>query len=339
MTSRMRAKGISAEFCERIFKQIRGFGEYGFPESHAASFALISYAMSYLKCHYPAEFTCALLNAQPLGFYTPATIIEDAKRHGVKILPVDTAASSWDCTLEPVAGSTTDFAVRIGLRYVKGLGETDAQAIAAAGRTQDTLDDFVEASGLDQGDLASLARSGALDGKANTRRSALWGVRRLAGPTLPLPLPDPEPLPTFDPLTTAEEIAWDYDTTGLSPIGHPLESLRPALRALGLPDARTVVRMPNGRRVKYAGAVICRQRPATASGVVFMTLEDETGLVNVVLWRKVFDEYPVLARTASLLGIAGTLQVEQGVVHLVAERLFVPKIPAPLAPTVSRDFH
>jgi error-prone DNA polymerase len=325
LVTRMQEKGIAQEFAERVFAQIRGFGEYGFPESHAASFALISYATAWLRCHYPVEFTCALLNAQPMGFYSPATIVDDAKRHGVTVRPVDAERSEWDCTLERLPASTggdgLGFALRMGLRWVKGLGEKDGAALRA-GELHD------------QGALGALAEAGAF---GDDRRGALWRVRghdrpRDAG----LPFSD-EPAPRFARLGAVEEIAWDYRTTGHSPRAHPLLPLRALLAAQGLPTAQDVAEMPNGRRVRYAGLVICRQRPRTASGVTFMTMEDETGFVNVVIWARVFDDHAVLVRTASFLGVSGKLQVEQGVVHLVAEKMWEPALDAPRAP--SRDFH
>ncbi|MBI2460984.1 MAG: error-prone DNA polymerase [Candidatus Rokubacteria bacterium] len=309
--------------------------------SHAASFALIAYATAWLKCHYPAEFTCALLNAQPMGFYAPATVVEDAKRHGVRVLPVDAPRSAWDCTLEPCADSATGTAVRMGLRYVKGLGTSDWTRIEAARQAVPfaSLADFVRRTGLDEGALAALAEAGAFEGLGLDRRSALWDVRglvRLRG--MSLPLGRPEAAPGFEPLSDAEQIAWDYRRTAHSPRGHPLASVRGDLLAQGLPDARTVASLPHGQRVRYAGLVICRQQPANGAGVVFMTLEDETGFVNVVLWERVFERYAVLAKTARLLGVTGTLEVEQGVVHLVAERLWTPRVLQPES-APSRDFH
>jgi len=351
LISRMQQKGIAPEFAERVFEQIRGFGEYGFPESHAASFALIAYATAWLKCRYPTEFTCALLNAQPMGFYAPATIVEDAKRHAVIVQPVDVQESYWDCTLEPCPKSaglpvptrqTGDFALRMGLRYVKGLGTGDWKRINAARRTSPfrSLADFVRRTGLDEGVLSALAEAGALESFGLSRRTALWEVRRLARTrSQALPLRAREPNPAFDPLSAFEEVTWDYRRTSHSPRRHPLESLRKELRARGFPDARSITSMRNGERVRYAGLVICRQRPGTAGGVVFMTLEDETGFVNIVLWERVFERYSVLAKTARFLGVTGTLQVEQGVVHIVAEKLWIPEVNPDVVSAPSRNFH
>jgi DNA polymerase-3 subunit alpha len=310
--------------------------------SHAASFALIAYATAWLKRHYPAEFTCALLNAQPMGFYSPATIVEDTRRHGVIVRPVDVRESAWDCTLEPCHGSAGGFAVRMGLRYVKGLGASDWRGIEAARYASPfaSLADFVRRSRLDEGALTALAEAGAFEGFDIDRREALWEVRGLVRTRVAsLPLTVRERTPAFDPLSDFEEIAWDYRRASHSPRGHPLAPLREELNARGLPDARTVASMRHGERVRYVGLVICRQRPGTAGGVVFMTLEDETGFVNVVLWARVFSRYAVLAKTAMFLGVTGTLQVEQGVVHLVAEKLWVPRVRCQPANAGSRDFH
>jgi error-prone DNA polymerase len=330
---RMVQKGIGVEFAERVFQQIRGFGEYGFPESHAASFALLAYLTAYLKRHHLPEFTCALLNAQPMGFYSPATIVEDARRHELEVRPVCVMRSDWDCGLEP------GLALRMGLRYVKGLGEADGRRIVAA-RPFASLDDFVRRAGLPKGTLETLAEAGALEGFGATRRHALWGVRGLArGQHDPLPVVPAEATPELPALGPLDTILWDYRTTAHSARGHPLGPLRSELRRQGLPEARAVVAMPDGKRLRYAGLVICRQRPGTASGVLFMTLEDETGLVNVVVWPKVFDRFALLVKTAPFLGVSGRLQVEQGVVHLIADELWSPQVSRPPPTTASRDFH
>ena len=342
LITRMQAKGIAVEFAERVFEQIRGFGEYGFPESHAASFALIAYATAWLKCHYPTEFACSLLNAQPMGFYMPATIVEDAKRHHVIVRSIDVQVSDWHCTLEPCPESAGGFAVRMGLRYVKGLGEGEWERIVRARAVAAfvSLDDFARRTGLDEGSLSAIAEAGAFDSFQVDRRTALWDVRRLARTQKEsLSLPARERQPGFTPLSDFEEVSWDYRRTSHSARRHPLEPMRASLIRRGLPDARTVAAMPNGAKVHYAGLVICRQRPGTAGGVVFMTLEDETGFVNVVVWENVFQRYPVLAKTVSFLGITGELQTEDGVVHLVAEELWEPRLELTPASAPSRDFH
>ena len=389
LVTRMMAKGIAREFAERVFDQIRGFGDYGFPESHAASFALIAYATSWLRCHYPEVFVCSLLNAQPMGFYTPATIVEDAIRHGVEMRPIDVTASAWDCTLEPLGtlvsrpagrapgrssgrargraggdrvwpghGAATRgrdatapdgmpvspaYAVRMGLRYVKSLSEErDWRRIEAARaeRSFASMEDFTRRTRLDARIVRRLAEAGAFAWFEGKRRSALWKALDLGRmPASPLPLAPREPRPDFEPLGEFETIAWDYRFSAHSTRGHPLAPLRDALTSRKLPDARTVAAMPNGCRVRYAGIVICRQRPATASSVTFMTLEDETGFVNVVVWKRVFDEHAVLVRTASFLGVTGKLQSEAGVVHIVVDALWAPEIAVRPPSAGSRDFH
>lgn len=338
LISAMTAKGIAAEFAERVFEQIRGFGEYGFPESHAASFALIAYATAWLRCHYPAEFACALLNAQPMGFYSPATIVGDARRHGVEVRPIDVGQSHWECTLEPGG------AVRMGLCFIKGMSRSAGARIEAARARAPfaSLADFVRRTGLDEGTQTRLAEAGALAAFSHDRRDALWQVRgfqRAKDDTLPV-VAD-EAVPRFERLDALEEVLWDHRSSLHSTRGHPLEPLRAVLRAQNLPDARTLQRMRHGQRTRYAGLVICRQRPSTASGVTFMTLEDETGFVNVVLWKQVFEDHAPLVKTAAFLGISGRLQVEQGIVHLVAEALWSPRVEgvAPVPPGAgSRDF-
>jgi len=345
LVSRMTAKGIAPEFADRIFKQICGFGEYGFPESHAASFALISYAAAYLRRHYPAEFTCALLNAQPMGFYSIATIVEDAKRQGVEVRPADAQRSEWDCTLEEITradATERQFAVRMGLRFVKDVGEENGKQIVAARATAPftSLGDVARRSGLNERALAAMAEAGVFDTLDLSRRSALWEVPgAVRDAHLPLPFSGKVDAPVFPSLEEAEMIAWDYRTSSHSTRGHPLAALRPALRAQGIPDAQTVRTFPSGTRVRYAGLVICRQRPQTASDVTFMTLEDETGFVNLVIWDQVFQSFSVLVRTAYWLGVTGIIEAKDGVVHVIAQRLWVPLGVGVPEHIKSRDFH
>jgi error-prone DNA polymerase len=342
LIARMTKKGIAVEFAERVFEQIRGFGEYGFPESHAASFALIAYATSWLKCHYPASYLCAMLNAQPMGFYSPATLVEDAKRHDVAIHPIAIQHSAWDCTLEHCGNGPEGFAVRMGLRYVKGLGEQNSRRIMAARETGSfaSLTDFAARTALDHAALTRLAESGALHCFNTSRRDALWdalGIAPDTAHTLALPADEPETL--FPDLSAFEDIAWDYTYTNHSARGHPLAPLRQDLAAQHLPDAATLRTYTDKKRVRYAGLVICRQRPGTAKGVIFMTLEDETGFVNLVLWENIFRKYETIAKTQSFLGVTGKLQVQSGVTHLVAEQLWAPDLATHPNNVQSRDFH
>ena len=350
LIARMAAKGIAREFAERVFEQIRGFGEYGFPESHAASFALIAYATSYLRRHYLAEFTAALLDAQPMGFYAPATVVGDAQRHGLEVRPIDVNASAWDSTLEATGrafAGEDELALRMGLRWVRGLALADGDRIVTARRAGAfaSLGDFVRRVRLDERAYSLLAEAGALGALVDERRDALWQVRGWAkrqDDSLALGGADGRvdgDDVALAPLSRMETIMWDYQASDHSTRGHPLEPLRAWMRAQRWPSARVVQRGRDGARLDYVGVVICRQRPGTAAGVTFMTLEDETGFVNVVVWKQVFDEHAVVARSATLLGVSGCLQVQESVVHLVAEKLWIPSMPRPVAAPASRDFH
>lgn len=375
LVSRMTAKGIEPEFAIRVFEQIRGFGEYGFPESHAASFALISYATAYLRCHYPAEFTCGLLNAQPMGFYMPSTIVTGAKRMGVEVRPVDVTRSEWDCTLEeyhrpgsgqePLQAFTTPThaaashsvlcsnpspsshgggpgrGLRMGLRYVKGLSRDAGEKILLASRERpfESLADFARRTGLNSDAMARLSEAGAFRAFDISRRAALWKSRGLArerGDTLQMERN--VPVPSFEVLGPFDTIAWDYRAAHHSTSGHPLAPLRDQLNSMNLPDARRLSYMKHESNVRYAGMVICRQRPSTASGVVFMTLEDETGFVNLVCWKDVFARHEVMARTSPFLGVTGELQIQDGVTHLIVKSMWRPQLELHPESTGSRDF-
>ena len=352
LVGRMEQKGIAREFAERVFEQIRGFGEYGFPESHAASFALIAYATSWLRKHYLAEFTCALLNAQPMGFYAPATIVGDAQRHGLAVRPIDVTQSAWDCTLEQTDDSF-EFAVRMGLRWVKGVQLADGHRIARAraDRPFASIEDFVRRTHVASRTHTALAQAGALRELAGPagagldgleRRDALWQVSGWVvrqTDSLAVGASRDDTSVAFDPLSKLDEILWDHAASDHSTLGHPLAPLRGELQAQRWPDARTVSRGRDGQRIEYVGIVICRQQPGTASGVVFMTLEDETGFVNLVVWQQVFARYAQVIRTTSLLGITGRLQVQDGLVHLIAEHVWLPRLSRPVADVRSRDFH
>ncbi len=351
LVSRMTAKGIAAEFAERVFQQIKGFGEYGFPESHAASFALIAYATAWLKCHHPEVFACSLLNAQPMGFYSGGTIVEDARRHGIAVLPVDVTVSAADCTLEEVPAGDgppprrRPLGVRMGLRWVQGLRSAGIAALVTARRERlfVSISDLARRTRLADDELKALARADAFAAFAPERRQALWAVHGLSRRDPPgqllLPLDDPAPAPRLPALSELEEVNWDWSSSGHSTRAHLLEPLRAVLRERGWPTAAELNTRPHGRRADYVGVVICRQRPHTAKGVTFMTLEDETGFVNLVLWAQVWDEFKVLAKTLALMGVSGRIQSEDSVVHLVADRIWEPRLEALPAGVRSRDFH
>jgi error-prone DNA polymerase len=347
----MVAKGIEPEFAERVFGQILGFGEYGFPESHAASFALIAYATAYVKHHYPVVFACALLNAWPFGFYSPATVIDDSKRHGVKFLPMDILRSDWDCTLERPNGAEDAVlgervlpyhAVRIGLRYLKGMGQGDWERIRAwrAGGRTSSLSEFTSLCRLPSDSMERLAEVGAFDCLGKERREALWGVLDQAEHPTTMLVGDFEDAPQFRSLSAGEEITWDYLASDQSPRGHVMEQFRPLLARQGLPDAAEVSRLEHGRQVSLVGCAICRQMPGTAAGVLFMTLEDESGFANLVVWEKVFREFRTMILTNWLLGVTGRLQVAEGVVHVIAESFWKPEFgeEAPRSGASSHDF-
>jgi error-prone DNA polymerase len=331
----MLERGYRREFADAIYRQILGFGEYGFPESHSASFALLVYVSAWLKRHHPAAFCAALLNSQPMGFYAPAQLVQDARRHGVEVRAPDVSVSAWDCTLESGA-------LRLGLRMVGGLAEAAAARIVAA-RAQAafaSVEDLARRAGLDRRDLRCLAAGGALAILAGHRRQAHWaaaGVRRDEGVLREAPLQEAVlPLP---PPGEGEDIVADYASLGLTLGRHPLALLRARLQGLGWMPAAAVHARGHGSRVRAAGLVTCRQRPDTASGVIFVTLEDETGCVNVVVWRDVAERQRRALLTARLLAVDGWIERDGEVVHLIARRLedrsaLLGRLLAP-----SRDFH
>ena len=309
--------------------------------SHAASFALIAYATCWMRKHYLPEFTASLLNAQPMGFYSPATIVGDARRHGLEIRPIDVQESSWECTLEE-ATEPFRFAVRMGLRWVKGIQIGEANQIIEARHAKrfESIEDFVRRSRVPARIHEALAETGALGGLIRERRDALWQVAGwVRRQDEPLDLGGDVHAVSFKALTKLDEIFWDYSSSDHSTRGHPLQPLRGELRAKGWPDARTLNRGRDGQRAEYVGIVICRQQPGTAAGVVFMTLEDETGFVNLVVWAQVFAEFATIIKTTSLLGVTGRLQVQEGIVHLICERVWHPELSRPVVEVESRDFH
>jgi error-prone DNA polymerase len=339
----MTGRGISGAAQEEIVRSITSFALYGFPESHSASFALIVYASAYLKRYHPAAFACALLNSQPMGFYPPRTIVEDAMRHGVAVRPIDVQSSEWDCTLEAYqsAAGESRQALRLGMRLVKGLGESPARAIFEVREKQGpftSLHDLQERAMLHRDALEALAGAAALrsvdivnglscDGSskyARSRRLDLFAVRGLA-PSVDDLLWELEPndlddvsLPEASPL---EEVIADYQAAGLSLRGHPIGLIRDRLDRLGVLRARDLLDTPSGGEIAVAGIVLARQRPATASGVVFMSLEDETGMSNIVVWPRVFDRYRRAAAGAATLLVKGKLERAGLVVNLVASEI------------------
>jgi len=322
----MQRHGYSAEFADALYRQILGFGEYGFPESHAASFALLVYVSSWLKCHHPAAFCAALLNSQPMGFYAPAQLVQDARRHGVEIRPADVNLSEWDCTLEGAA-------MRLGLRMVGGLAEAAGKKIAA-GKPYMSVHEL----DLDRKNLRALAAAGALQSLAGHRRRAHWAAAGAAR-RAPLDVASAETLPELVAPGEGAEIVADYASLGLTLGRHPLALLRRQLRRLRLSDSAALRELPHGAQAAVAGLVTCRQRPDTASGVVFVTLEDESGNVNVVVWNRLVERQRRELLGARLLGVHGRIERDGEVVHLVAHRLVDHS--ALLGPliTASRDFH
>jgi error-prone DNA polymerase len=327
--------GYSEEFAANIFRQICGFGEYGFPESHSASFALLAYVSAWLKYYEPAAFLAAILNSQPMGFYSPSVLVQDAQRHGVEVRPVDVTRSDFDCTLESRA-------VRLGLRLVKGLSDAGAQRIEAARRERPFLDvqDLARRAALNRRDLANLAQAGALQRLAGHRRNAHWLVAGAgAMPELLANAPVQETLPFLEAPKEAEEIVADYRSLGLTLGRHPLALLRKRLARMRLSTAVELKAMPNGRPARTAGIVTCRQRPGTAQGVVFVTIEDETGYTNVVVWNDLVERQRKELLSSRLLGVEGYMQIEGEVVHLVARRLVDHSALLGRLLTESRDFH
>ena len=319
----MRERGYNETFARQIFQQILGFGEYGFPESHSASFALLVYVSAWLKCHEPAAFTCALLNSQPMGFYSASQLVQDAQRHGVAVRPIDINHSAWDCSLE--TDETGAAALRLGLRMVKGLSDDAGQRIVAERASGDyrQVQALLERTGLDRRELGVLASSGALRPLSGDSHRARWAV---AGAEKPMPLfPSMaryEPAPLLQKPTEGQNIVADYRSTGLTLERHPVCLLRRHLDRYRYVQAQALPALDDGHAVNVAGLVITKQRPGTASGVVFVTLEDETGQVNLVLWKQVAEQYRAELLNARLLGVAGKLQIEGQVIHVVARRLF-----------------
>ncbi|TCK96983.1 error-prone DNA polymerase [Paraburkholderia sp. BL9I2N2] len=319
----MQERGYDLAFAESIFEQIKGFGEYGFPESHAASFALLVYASSWLKCHEPEAFLAAMLNSQPMGFYSPSQLVQDAQRHDVRVLPVDVAISGWDSSLEHGAGATRP-AVRLGLSLLRGMKDGAAERIdnARAVRPFESVSDLARRAQLDRKDLHVLADANALASLAGNRREALWqSVAAVPDKDMLAIASTQDETPELGAPSEEHDIVADYRSVGLTLGRHPLELLRPQLLENRLMPASTLRTYRHGRLARGCGLVTVRQRPGTAKGVLFVTLEDETGNVNVIVWPSLFERQRKEALGASLLAVYGTWQCEGEVRHLVAQRL------------------
>ena len=341
----MRNNGYDEQFARQIYQQILGFGEYGFPESHSASFALLVYVSSWLKHHEPAAFTCALLNSQPMGFYSPSQLTQDLRRHGVTILPADATVSEWECMLEEFENPPHPEgqpALRLGLCLVKGLSQAGGERLVAARRAQAFADagDLARRAKLNAHDMQALAAAGALAGLSGHRRHALWdvaGVERMPA------LLDAAPIEEAQPLLAApsegENIVADYANLGLTLGRHPVALLRERLQRQRMFTAAELKALPHGRLARVTGLVTGRQRPGTASGVTFVTLEDETGMVNVIVWRDLAERQRKELLRSSLLTVYGTLEREGEVVHLIAARLRDQTALLGNLATRSRDFH
>ena len=362
MVGRMVDRGYDPEFAQRCFNQIKGFGDYGFPESHAAAFAHLAYVSAWLKCHHPAAFAAALLNSQPMGFYAPAQIVRDARDHGVIVLPVDVNISEWDNMLEPCDGA---FALRLGLRQVEGLSKPLAERIKAArDAPYADLANLKARAGLDARAIRLIAAADGLRSMGLDRRAGLWQARALRdAPDLPLfgaRDEGAEPAVALPAMPLCEHVTADYQTLRLSLKAHPMAFLRRSLAAQGYASAADLAALPNRGRLRMAGIVLVRQRPGSANGTCFVTLEDETGVANLVIWEKTFARFRKVVMTARLLEVHGQLQRAEGVTHIVAHWLGdrsdallrlagepCPALPAPRAGhprqvrilPKSRDFH
>jgi error-prone DNA polymerase len=341
----MRERGYAEEFARRIFQQILGFGEYGFPESHAASFALLVYVSAWLKRHEPAAFAAALINSQPMGFYAPSQIVQDARRHGVEVRPVDVRASQWDCTLEPRDDGSSDPALRLGLRLVKGLAQEAGQRLVEArarchGAAFAGAQQLAEQACLDRRTMGCLAAAGALFGMGGNRHRAAWQVAGLEE-GLPL-MPEvriAEGIPLLRAPREGEDIVADYVHTGLTLRRHPVALLRESLAARGFVDSARLRELPQDSAVRIAGLVITRQRPGSAEGVTFVTLEDEHGSINLIVWRDVAERQRQALIGSRLMGVAGKLQRQGEVMHVIVHRLVDLSRWLGRLRSASRDFH
>ncbi|MBB2164642.1 error-prone DNA polymerase [Gluconacetobacter sp. 1b LMG 1731] len=323
----MRENGYPEEFAERIYQQLEGFGSYGFPESHAASFAILAYSSSWMKCRHPDVFLASLLNSQPMGFYAPSQLVRDAQAHGVEVRPICVNRSRWDATLEGPERANGLFAVRLGMNLVKGLANEDAARIVAArgNRPFSSIDDLWRRSGVKAAALTHLAEADAFrPGFGLARREALWAIKALRDEPLPLfaaaaiTREAEEPDVLLQPMRAGAEVARDYNRVGLTLRDHPVAFLRDDLRREGILSCRDAIGAKDGKRMTAAGIVLVRQRPGSSKGVVFMTLEDETATLNVIVWADVFEKFRPVVLSASMVAVKGRLQKEGEVIHLIA---------------------
>jgi error-prone DNA polymerase len=327
----MVARGYEQDFAERTFRQLEGFGSYGFPESHAASFARIAYASAWLKCHHPEAFCAALLNSQPMGFYAPAQVVRDAREHGVEVRPVCVNASRWDCMLEDGQGSR--LAVRLGLRMVKGLNNADAARLVAhrGAEPYRGIEEVWRRADTPPAALERLAEADGFGGLGLDRRRALWEVRGLADAALPLfaaagrdRMPEPEIVEapvSLAAMREGQQVVEDYRSTGLTLRRHPLSFLRRDLAAMGMVTCGDLAFIRDCKRIQLAGLVLVRQKPGSAKGVMFITIEDETGVANLIIWPSVFEEQRRVILSAGMMGINGRVQREGEVIHIIAQKV------------------
>jgi error-prone DNA polymerase len=347
LMSGMRDRGYTDEFAERVCRQIKGFGDYGFPEVHSCSFALLAYVSAWLKCHEPAAFTCGLLNSQPMGFYAPAQLIRDAREHGVEVRPVDVSCSDYDCSLE--RGRDGKSVLRLGLRMVRSLSETGGhRVVSVRGNTPyESVQEVIERAQMDRRDIEALAAAGALSGLTGNRHLAFWQVAAAERPMLlamnsraPNELLEGHPLLPLP--TEGQNIVADYHATGLSLGRHPVALLRNRFERARAWSAESLKTAKNGARVQIVGVVVTRQRPGSAGGVTFVTLEDETGSVNLIVWQTVGERYRRALVESRLLEVEGTLQregdEEHFVIHVIASRLFDRSVLLGELVTRSRNF-
>lgn len=344
----MIARGHTHEFASQVFQQISGFSGYGFPESHAASFALLVYSSAWLKRHHPAAFAAALLNSQPMGFYQPAQIVRDAREHGVEVRPVDINHSRWDCTLEPAPPGGP--AIRLGMRMVRGLAEDDARRVIAsieAGGRARRIDSLWRASTVRAVSLRRLAEADAFASLGLTRQQALWEVQALRDDPMPLfesaaePAPD-APAAMLPERTAMGEVGEDYRAVGLSLKSHPMAFIRETLATEGVTENALLAdpaRTPAGRRITVSGIVLVRQRPGTASGIVFFTIEDETGIANLIVKPEVYERYRAVARHSRVIAATGAVERQGEVVHVMVKRIRTVRIAEGAIHATSRDFH